>query len=443
MKKAALKTAATVATAATLATAAVTPASAQTSTLKGVTIPQSETCDAVEIITVSGTGESNAHDDPRFIVGVKQGRNYTADIALERDGVGAWQTPYSSTVGMVNSGGSNRGDLHIPYGESRIEGVNATENHIAAVKRACPNTKFVITGFSQGASVAGDVAANINAGKIPGVRPEDLFAAYLISDPNRASATSTPVETELGAKGYLGRNGETVINLDQGFKFETEGLAGPRAAGSFANTQGRVMSFCHPNDLACSTERDGLFQRVGKALDGLKTHDQHYVYAGSQGLKDVNLVKTFGVRLLPIVNAVYYGDPVKVHRLVNQVASHRLNRMNNSQREAMRALAQELAVVATVVRDFDGTVPKFTGERLDTSVPGIVPVLMRGLTLLDTQQKYNLVNWVTQMMPYHLSYFTKNEMAQTPYGPWTVGGMTVDEYIYQDLNKRLDEADIR
>jgi hypothetical protein len=443
MKNNALKLGAIAAAAAITASITAPIAGAGEETIKGAYVPASPGCDAVEVITVAGTGESNSNDDPQFIYGLKQGRNYTADIALERDEVGAWQTPYSATVGIANSINGNKGNLHVPYGESRLEGVQTTERHIADVKASCPDTKFVVTGYSQGASVAGDVAADMIAGKIPGVDADDLFAAYLLSDPNRAPATDEKTRTALGVPAHVGANGETIVDLNQGAPLGTEGLAGPRAAGAFAGTNGRVMSFCHPNDIACSTERDGILQRVGVAMNEIEHHDQHYVYAGVEGLQDVDLVKTFGVRLLPIFNAVYKGDPERTHKLVNEVASHPLNNMTKSQREAMRALAEELAIVAAAVRDFDGAVAPFEGIRLDNSVPAVVTMLARTVTFWDPQQKANLIDYITQMMPYHLSYFTKNDMAQTTYGPWTAGGMTVDEYIYQDLKARLNEAGVK
>lgn len=418
-------------------------ASADETTDKGVQVPVSDQCNDVEIITVAGTGESNENDDPNFIYGLKQGRNYTADIALSHDKVGAWQVPYSSTVGMVNSGGNNRGELHLPYGESRAQGVAVAEQHIVDVKSQCPGTKFVVTGFSQGASVAGDVAADLQAGRIQGAGADDLFAAYLISDPNRSRVTDETVTTRSGAVAHKGVNGETVVDLDPGVKTGTEGLAGPRSEGAFVGAGDKVMSFCHPQDVACSSDADGLLQRIGMKMDSFKQHDQHYEYAGHAGLKDVDIAKMFGIRLLPIVGAVYNGKPEKVHRLVNEVADHRLNNMGQSQREAMRALGDELMAVAEVIRDYDGTVPEYDGQILSNDVPEFVTPLAQVATFWDPQKKARLVPWVTQMMPHHLSYFSKNELAQTPYGPWTVGGSAVDEFVYSDLGARLDAAGVK
>lgn len=418
-------------------------ASADETTDKGVQVPVSDQCNDVEIITVAGTGESNENDDPNFIYGLKQGRNYTADIALSHDKVGAWQVPYSSTVGMVNSGGNNRGELHLPYGESRAQGVAVAEQHIVDVKSQCPGTKFVVTGFSQGASVAGDVAADLQAGRIQGAGADDLFAAYLISDPNRSRVTDETVTTRSGAVAHKGVNGETVVDLDQGVKTGTEGLAGPRSEGAFVGAGDKVMSFCHPQDVACSSDADGLLQRIGMKMDSFKQHDQHYEYAGHAGLKDVDIAKMFGIRLLPIVGAVYNGKPEKVHRLVNEVADHRLNNMTQSQREAMRALGEELMAVAEVIRDYNGAVPEYDGQILSNDVPEFVTPLAQVATFWDPQKKARLVPWVTQMMPHHLSYFSKNELAQTPYGPWTVGGSAVDEFVYSDLGARLDAAGVK
>ena len=283
----------------------------------------------------------------------------------------------------------------------------------------------------------------MQAGRIQGAGPDDLFAAYLISDPNRSRVTDETVTTRSGAVAHKGVNGESVVNLDQGVKTGTEGLAGPRSEGAFVGAGDKVMSFCHPQDVACSSDADGLLQRIGMKMDSFKQHDQHYEYAGHAGLKDVDIAKMFGIRLLPIVGAVYNGKPEKVHRLVNEVADHRLNNMTQSQREAMRALGEELMAVAEVIRDYDGTVPEYDGQILSNDVPEFVTPLAQVATFWDPQKKARLVPWVTQMMPHHLSYFSKNELAQTPYGPWTVGGSAVDEFVYSDLGARLDAAGVK
>ena len=72
-----------------------------------------------------------------------------------------YYTPYPATiVGGTDGGG---------YRASKNAGIDATNARLKAVANACPKTVFILTGYSQGADVAGDVAAAIghNRGVIP------------------------------------------------------------------------------------------------------------------------------------------------------------------------------------------------------------------------------------------------------------------------------------
>ena len=117
-------------------------------------------CPAVEAIAVPGTTQTNPKADPDKPVGVLgnilEPLRKNAPVRMV-----TYYTPYPATiVGGTDGGG---------YRASKNAGIDATNARLKAVASACPNTVFILTGYSQGADVAGDVAAAIghNRGVIP------------------------------------------------------------------------------------------------------------------------------------------------------------------------------------------------------------------------------------------------------------------------------------
>lgn len=90
--------------------------------------------------------------------------------------------------------------LDEPYADSRATGRAALLDAI----RATPN-RVVIAGYSQGAGIVGDVAAEIGAGKHPDL---EVLAAAMIADPGRPQLGGIP--SRPAASGY-GISGERPI----------------------------------------------------------------------------------------------------------------------------------------------------------------------------------------------------------------------------------------
>ena len=105
------------------------------------------------------------------------------------------------------------------YSASKTAGDQA----MATAMEQCPNSKFVIGGYSQGAQVANDVAVNIGAGSGP-VPAASVLAAVMLANPK------------------LGTAGSQVV----GPKLDGQGIAGPAAEG-YGALSGRVsagLSLC-------------------------------------------------------------------------------------------------------------------------------------------------------------------------------------------------------
>jgi len=130
------------------------------------------------------------------------------------------------------------------YADSKSDGLTRAKDVIAEIATKCSDTKFTITGYSQGADIAGDLASEIGNGSGP-LKAEQVLAVGLLADPGS------------------GTNGEAVI----GPKPSGKGIADPRPQG-MGKLSGRVASICDPKDLYCSIQKGSspLLGSLGSVL---------------------------------------------------------------------------------------------------------------------------------------------------------------------------------
>ena len=117
------------------------------------------------------------------------------------------------------------------YADSKSDGLKRAKDVISEIATKCSGIKFTITGYSQGADIAGDLASEIGNGTGP-IKAEQVLAVGLLADPGS------------------GTNGEAVI----GPKPSGKGIADPRPQG-MGKLSGRVASICDPKDLYCSIQK--------------------------------------------------------------------------------------------------------------------------------------------------------------------------------------------
>lgn len=197
-------------------------------------------CPAIEAIAVPGTTQTHPQADPDKPVGVlgtilEPLRN-NSPMRLH-----TYYTPYPATiVGGTDGGG---------YRASKNAGIDATNARLKAVSSACPTTVFILAGYSQGADVAGDVAAALgnNRGVIPANK---LLGVALVADPSQAP------------------NGQPTIGLDD----PGMGFAGVRSGG-FGSLLHRnaILTVCAPRDYYCNLPQGDVVMRMighlGSQLD--------------------------------------------------------------------------------------------------------------------------------------------------------------------------------
>ncbi|GAB6903396.1 cutinase family protein [Kineosporia succinea] len=154
------------------------------------------------------------------------GRTRHVDVPYPADATGLSITP---------------GDSY--FGESADEGVRLMVDELNAAAQACPGQKSVVSGFSQGALVAGDVLlppSRRNAGREVAALSEqasrNVVAVLLYGDPR-----------------FVGGEPYNAGSYDQ----TLDGFMTPRSAGALDAYDGRVRDYCVARDFVC--QRGGQF----------------------------------------------------------------------------------------------------------------------------------------------------------------------------------------
>lgn len=197
-------------------------------------------CPAVDAVAVPGTTQTHPDADPTKPVGVL-GSILEPLKQHARVTLATYYAPYAATIiGGTDGGG---------YRASKNSGIDSVNAHLKSVSQRCPRTVFLLTGYSQGADAAGDIASAIgrNQGAIPANK---LLGVALVADPSQS-----PV-------------GQPTIGLNRpGF-----GFAGVRSGG-FGTLTARngILSLCAPRDYFCNLPQSDLVMRfighLGSQLD--------------------------------------------------------------------------------------------------------------------------------------------------------------------------------
>ncbi|MQY05253.1 cutinase family protein [Actinomadura macrotermitis] len=237
-------------------------------------------CTPVKLMVVPGTWETTPGADPSDPPGPQMLRGIT-DRLQSRFGskVSSYWVPYTARAF----------DQGVAYNDSKQSGLNATRSAMAEIAKSCPGTRFVGLGYSQGADIAGDVAAAIGNGQGP-VPASSYIAGGLVSDPGKG----TDGEVNLG-KQVPGSRGMDVGGRPKGF-------------GALS---GRVANVCLPGDLYCALPRDY------KLMAALTTVLAHTGVADLLGSAEQELSKPADLSK-PARRADISALPAAVQKLVEQ-----------------------------------------------------------------------------------------------------------------------------
>ncbi|MET4614128.1 hypothetical protein ABIC28_005141 [Rhodococcus sp. PvR044] len=177
-------------------------------------------CAATFNLFIPGTWETNANADPNQTIGmlkpigdaIKRENGSQADV---------YTLPYMARA--FDNGHT--------YADSKADGLGKAEQVLEQIAEACRNTKITITGYSQGADIAGDLASGIGNEEVD-VPAERVLAVGLLADPGTGTKGSATV----------------------GPRTAGTGIADPRPQG-MGKLSGRVATICDPGDMYCSIKK--------------------------------------------------------------------------------------------------------------------------------------------------------------------------------------------
>ena len=183
----------------------------------GVASADPAACPKIYVLAVPGTWSSNR--SPGIMSAVTAGLG--ADTKVDFVGYDATAFPWESAI----------------YGKSKAQAVANIKGLALTMLKKCPGTKIALTGYSQGADAAGDVASEIGSGRAE-IKPQQVAGVVLIADPRRSKRDNLVGPPLTG-----------------------QGSGGPRAGG-MGWLLPNAFTICEPADLYCNVPRDYYVTRI-------------------------------------------------------------------------------------------------------------------------------------------------------------------------------------
>ncbi|MUL85635.1 cutinase family protein [Mycobacterium sp. CBMA247] len=133
-------------------------------------IANAEPCPDAEVVFGRGTGE------PPGVGGIGQAFVDALRTQAGAKSVSSYPVNYQASADFADG---------IQFALTVIDGIRDATNHIQTVAAACPGTKMVLGGFSQGAAVAGfttsaDIPAGVPAAFVPPPMPPEI-ATHIVA----------------------------------------------------------------------------------------------------------------------------------------------------------------------------------------------------------------------------------------------------------------------
>lgn len=238
-------------------------------------------CHDMVTISVAGRGDTPV-DGTKMLVDPD---NERLPAVLSSDYSSRWVDPVvNAPNGAVDKGSYAAVYIAYPanmdsYEDAVTAGVANTETVMRKIQQSCPDTKFAVVGYSEGADVARRVAMDV------GHQQADAGGGYSIADP--ANVVGVVILADAGraaGQGPFPGSKNPFTNPDGFDKKYQNGAAAIPGQGALPDTggddfgalAGKVASFCSDGDLTCSAPQNisllQLVVNVGRQLnvDGLE-----------------------------------------------------------------------------------------------------------------------------------------------------------------------------
>lgn len=211
---------------------------------------QDASCPDVELIAVPGTWESSRDENPRSPTQFPNALLLTVTGPISQQfpssRVETYTVPYTAQFHNPLSG-----DTQMSYNESRAEGTRATVRAMTDMTSKCPLTSFVLTGFSQGAVIAGDIASDIGNGRGP-VDDDLVLGVTLIADGRRQPGVGNDIGPDPPGEGAEVTLHEVPVLAELGLS-----MTGARPGG-FGALNDKTNEICAPGDLICAAPNEAF-----------------------------------------------------------------------------------------------------------------------------------------------------------------------------------------
>ena len=207
-------------------------------------------CPDVLVVSIPGTWESKANDDPYNPTANKNALLLRVTRELQRTFESSRAEVYTVPYVAQFRNPTVLGDRQEDYNVSRAQGKSRAEAKLRETNEYCPLTTYILMGFSQGAVIAGDIASEIGNGSGPiSAQDQDLILGVgLIADGRRQAGQQNdvgPSPDGHGAEVALAPFGGLVPGIE---------MTGPRSGG-FGTLADRTYSVCASGDLICDSPR--------------------------------------------------------------------------------------------------------------------------------------------------------------------------------------------
>ncbi|MCS4492056.1 cutinase family protein [Corynebacterium sp. ES2715-CONJ3] len=233
---------------------------------------QPEWCPRVEVIAAPGTWESASVDDPLNPMANPNSLMLTITNPLKQryphGDIKIWTLPYTAQFRNINA------QQEMSYDDSRNEGMATLKREINETHRECPLTEFILTGFSQGAVIMGDLANEIGVHETP-IPSHVVRGVALIADGRRQPGVGQAVGTPVGGVGA--EISLAPLNLVVQPIVPGATMRGPRTGG-FGVLNDRVFDICAPDDTICDAPQN-VNDAFGRAFDLIEANGIHAQYA--------------------------------------------------------------------------------------------------------------------------------------------------------------------
>lgn len=231
-------------------------------------------CPDVLVLSIPGTWESSAGDDPYRPTANSKSLMLRITKALQAEFPAGRADVYTVPYVAEFRNPTVLTDRQQDYNRSRAQGKRRAVAKLTETHERCPLTGYVLMGFSQGAVIAGDIAGDIGNGRgpIPAIDQDLVLGVGLIADGRRVAGQQADVPPSPpgdGAEVVLGAFGGLIPGIE---------MTGPRPGG-FGTLADRTHSICAAGDLICDSPRvTQPLEAIGK-LANAANNPVHALYA--------------------------------------------------------------------------------------------------------------------------------------------------------------------